>query len=181
MLYLDLKLAYKQGFRWRPAGFAVPTTTTTLTTPWSTRPVYPVVPSDPYTPSGVGLDDTWSVPDAPQSTPWGVAPVPALPTTAPRPYWRYDRTLDLRKSVDYHLRNRLTVKDSTKSIHSQPSSSRPRSRPRPTPTAPPAAPAAPAPAPVPAVPALVVTPVTPIGVPGSSHDGIDTVSVVINK
>ena len=140
------------------------------------------VPTDPHTPTGVGLDDdTWTVPDAPQALPWGTAPATALPTTTPRPYWRYDKTLDLRKSVEYHLRNRSTARDPTPTPRVQPSvTNRPstsRSHPRPSRQAPPAAPAAPAPA----SPPLVMAPVQPTGVPGSSHDGIDTVSVVNNK
>lgn len=151
-------MAYKLGFRWRPVCSAVPTTTTALDTPWSTFPIYTPVPSDPYTPTGSGLDGTWTAPDTPTALPWSTAPVPALPTTTPRTYWRFDRTLDLRN------------KDQTR-----PSSSRSTSRP----TRPgiPSAPTTPALV----APVLTVAPVCPTGVPGSSHDGVDTVSVVISK
>ena len=146
-----------------------------MTTPWSSFPIYTPVPSDPHTPSGAGLDDTtWTVPDAPAALPWNTAPVPTLPTSVPRPYWRFDRSLDLRKNAEFHLRNQLTVREPAP-VQNRPSSSRPRSRP--SRQAPPAAPAAPAPA----VPALTVAPVQLTGVPGSSHRGINTVSVVINK
>lgn len=151
-------MAYKLGFRWRPVCSAVPTTTTALDTPWSTFPIYTPVPSDPYTPTGSGLDDeTWTTPDEPTALPWSSAPVPALPTTIPRPYWRYDRSLDLRR------------------VQAQPSISRPKSRP--TQPGTPAAPTAPATA----SSVLTVAPVRTRGVPGSSHDGVDTVSVVNNK
>ena len=170
--FLELKLAYKNGFRWRPVGYPVAPTPTSslLSTPWSTFPIFASTPSDPHTPSGSGLDSpTWTTPETPAALPWSTAPVPSLPTTTPPVYWHYDKTLDLRKSQDHMIR-----KVSEPLRPSRPTRSRPPRQPsRPAPQAPPQ-PAAPP------VPALVVAPVRVTGVPGSSHDGVNLVSDDIN-
>ena len=143
----------------------VPPTTTPLVTPWTASPIFKSVPSDPHTPTGSGLDsDVWTTPTAPAALPWGTAAVPALPTTVPRTYWRFDPKLDLRK-----------VSKTRSGQTSGPSRSSSTTAPTP-----PSSLTAPAP-PAPVATRLVIAPVRLKGVPGGSRDGVNTVSVDINK
>ena len=126
-------------------------------------PRFVTVPSEPYTATGAGLDSAEWTPatDAP-ALPWGTAPVPTLPTSIPRTYWKFDSRLDLRKSKIHADPTRSTTTKST-------TSSKPE---------PPLQPTLPQP-PAPTVPDVTVTPVQVVGVPGSSHTGINTVSFVV--
>lgn len=172
-------MAFKQGFRWRPVTQNVPTTSTALVTPWTASPAYIDVPSDPYTPTGSGLDEPWTAPDTPTTLPWSVAPTPVLSTNLPRAYWKYDPTLDLRRDPTYSKSKDRNVRSqqSSSTVRSRPSTRGSTTRPRPTPPAPPVAPAPLAPP----APPLVIAPVQLTGVPGSTYDGVDTVSVDINN
>ena len=156
--------AYKQGFRWRPAAYPVPMTEPTAvpTSMLPSTPRYVTVPSEPYTATGAGLDSIQWTPTADTpALPWGTAPVSTLPTSAPRTYWKFDSRLDLRKSKIYAVPS-LSTSVST-------SQSKPEPPLQPAPLRPPA----------PTVPAVTVTPVQVVGVPGSTHAGINTVSFVV--
>ena len=164
-----MKQAYKQGFRWKSVTTPVPPTTTPLVTPWSTTPIFSVVPSDPHTPTGAGLDtDTWTAPETPLALPWSTAPVPALPTVNPRPYWRFDKSLDLRTGI----RATPALASSQVPVRTGASVSRPSVASTTT---------VPSTTAVPTVPPLTIAPVRVVGVPGSPHAGVNTVSDVYNK
>lgn len=158
-LISDLLAAYKQGFRWRTIAQTVPMTPSD-SVPLSMLPStsrYVSVPSEPYTATGSGLNsETWTPTTAATPLPWATATAPALQPTIPRTYWRFDRQLDLRKGNN-SLRRPETV-----------SSTVPQSEPLRT-TVPP-------PTPLPTRPTITVAPVTPVGVPGSSHDGVNKVN-----
>lgn len=152
-------MAYKQGFRWRSVSQTIPLTTTALATPWTRSPIFETVASDPYTPTGSGLDPAvWTAPTPPTALPWGTAAVPALPTTVPRTYWRFEPKLDLRKTRNPPSRSTSTT----------------------TPAPPSTSTVTPVPS-TPVVPRLTVAPVRLTGVPGGSRDGVDTVSDDINN
>ena len=158
--YLDLIAAYKQGFRWRTVGYKVPATPIDAVPsnrlPSST-PTFVSVPSEPHTPTGAGLDSVWTTPSTSSTVPWSTATAPPLPTTTPKPYWSYDRKLDLRKRV---TKPTITRDDSTTTRPSAPTA--------------PTAPASVA-LPTPDAPLIVVVPIEPVGTPGSSHDNVDKV------
>ena len=200
---LELKLAYKQGFRWQPVGYAVPATP--LDTPPVSRwacpgPIYTGT-SENAIPTGSGLD----VEPVTSSLPWSTAVAPPLqPTIPPRritaPYFDElpaerqpvpDVTVRRSQTRTSKSKTRTTTATATTTTTTTPTAasdarpgrsltrsqaSRQPSRPSlPAPAAPHAAPAAQAPAP----PTLRLVPVTPIGVPGSSRTGLDMVSISI--
>ena len=161
-------------------------------------PIYSA-PTGATAPTGAGLDGVWASPstDAP-ALPWGTAPAPALqptipvrriidtysddqPTDArvPFPPRRTSRksqttvatttTATTTTRTSRGIRGRgghIGTRGTSRSVPA-PGPSKPEPS-RPTPTGPSTS----------AVPALTVTPVVTVGVPGSSREGLDMVSVV---
>ena len=164
-----LQAAFKQGFRWEPAPFPVsPTPLDTLpVSEWANpKPIYAVDASPNYVPTGgtyeeLGWDQPYplglNLPSVADTTPvpWSTGPVPSL---------------QLSKT------KRPVTRSKSKST------SRSQSRPKPTSTTQPATsrPAVVSNQPPAPFPRITVTPVTVSGVPGSSHQGIDTVSSVVS-
>ena len=162
-------MAYKQGFRWKPAEFAVPPTPqdTTPVSVWANPPpVYPIIPADSIIPTGNGLGPEHKAGSSP--SPFALGPVPPLQPTLPNPRRRFSQP---RKTYgkEYHL----TKAGSSQEPPTQTTRARSKSRPRPTSTV------ATTSASVPAPPSIVLAPVTVQGVPGSTIVGIDTVSLLI--
>ena len=163
-------MAYKQGFRWKPADFAIAPTpqNTTPASVWANPPpVYPIIPADSIVPTGNGLGPEHEAGTTP--APFALGPVPPLQSSLPNPRRRFSQRR-ITYGEEYHLKKAGT--SSTPST--QATRSRSKSRSRPSQAVVPSAP------PVPATPTLVLAPVTVRGVPGTTIIGVDTVSLLNN-
>ena len=141
-------MAYKQGFRWKPAGYAIapPPTDAAPVSVWANpKPVFPIIPVDSIIPTGNGLGSTWLT--GTTASPFALGPVPPLQSHIPNPKHRYSKGARPSRSKSRPARSTPSTTSTTT-----------------------VAPAGPS------VPALVLAPVTVRGVPGSTIVGIDTVS-----
>lgn len=155
-MILELKQAYKQGFRWKPAGYAIaptPSDTAPVSVWANSAPVYPIIPVDSIIPTGAGLGSTWAPGSNP--SPFALGPVPPIQSHIPNPRLRFSQKPETS--------TRSTTRSSRSRSRPEPSRTEPESTSAPTALA---------------VPAIVVAPVTVRGVPGSTIVGIDTVSDV---
>ena len=167
---LELQMAYKQGFRWKPADFAIAPTppNTTPVSVWANPPpVYPIIPADSIIPTGNGLGPDHEAGKSP--APFALGPVPPLQTTLPNPKRRFSQRR-ITYGEEYHLSKAGTSKASP----TQTARPRSKSRSRPSRAVVPSIP------PVPATPTLVLAPVNVKGVPGTTIIGVDTVSLSNN-
>lgn len=196
MTILELKLAFNQGFRWKPCDTAVPPTP--LDAPPVSRWAQPgptfTGPTAAAIPTGAGLDGVWTPPaaDTP-ALPWGTAPAPAIQGNVPtrriiEPYFDEIPTSRVpfpprrsRKPKTTVATTTATTTDttrgSTRGIRGRGGRISTRATTRSGSTSRPSLPAPTEPT-VPPTPALVVVPVTTKGVPGSSREELDLVSVV---
>ena len=183
-------MAYKLGFRWRPVDF--PVESTPLDTPppchfnpfrsgpvFDASPALNVIPTWAAGPPPSTTSPEVSVEASTVPTPWGTSPVPPLPSLPVPPKYgsgQKDRPLSTRtrsrtatvavstvpgkSTVDQPgpsrttSQQRLQQRPSQQQLPQQPLQ-RPRARPR----------------------AIELAPITLRGVPGTSHNGIDLVSM----